>query len=122
MDFAALSARNRFRHLHRFAGSLQDCACFGEENLPSFGEPHGFRAVVEERNPKFIFEVTNLPAQRWLRNVKPRGCACHVLFFSDGDEVSQVAEFHSPSSIPIEHGQPSNKVFPFRLFDATLSE
>jgi nicotinamidase-related amidase len=45
--------------------------------------------------------------------VKPRGSACHVLFFSDGDEVSQVAEFHSPSSISVWHGEPRDKVFPF---------
>ena len=30
----------------------------------------------------FLFEVANLPAHRRLRNVEPRGCARHVLFFS----------------------------------------
>src|SRR6185503_3567176 len=44
--------------------------------------------------------------------MQPRGGARHVLFFSNGDEVSQVAEFHSPSSISPWHGEPSDKVFP----------
>jgi hypothetical protein len=73
---------------------LHHRAGFREKDAPGFGEPHGFRAVVEKRNAQFIFEVANLPAQRRLRNVKPRGGARHVLFFSDGDEVSQVTEFH----------------------------
>jgi hypothetical protein len=60
--------------------------------------------VLEKRNPELIFEVANLSAQRRLRNVKPRRARCHVLFFSDGDEVSQVAEFHSEFSIPLWHG------------------
>jgi len=34
-----------------------------------------------------------------------------VLFFSDGDEVSQVAEFLSPSSLPFWPGEPSYKNF-----------
>ena len=68
--------------------------------------------MVEQRNAQFIFEIANLSAQRRLRNVKARGGAGHVLFFSDGDEVSQVAEFHSPSSISLWHGEPSDKVFP----------
>jgi len=60
---------------------------------------------------RLIFEVANLPAQRRLRNVQPRGCACHILLFSDGDEVPQVAEFHSLSSLLPWSGEPSCKSF-----------
>ena len=104
VDFATLSVRNRFHHLHRFTGSLHNRAGFREKDFPSFGEPHGLRAMVEKRNAQLVFEVANLPAQRRLRNMKPRGCTRHVLLFSDGDEVSQVAEFHSESSILDWHG------------------
>ena len=45
---------------------------------------------------EFIFEVTNLPAQRRLRNVQPRGGPCHILFLGDGHEVTKVSEFHMP--------------------------
>src|SRR5438552_2371358 len=45
MDFAAVSSRDRFHHLHRFVGSLQNSASFVEKNFPSFGEPHGFRGL-----------------------------------------------------------------------------
>jgi len=57
----------------------------------------------------FIFEVANLPAQRRLRNLQPRGSTRHVLFFDDSDEVSQVAEFHSPFSLPFRPCEPSRK-------------
>src|SRR5436190_2024426 len=104
MDFATLSVRNRFDHLHRFVCSLHNRARFDEKNFPSFSESHGFRAMVEKRDAQLIFEVANLPTQRRLRNMKPRSGTCHVLFFSDGDEVSQVAEFHAESSILDWHG------------------
>src|SRR5437762_1839020 len=95
MDFATLSIRDRFRHLHRFVGSLQNGPGFVEKDFPSFGEPHRFRAVVEERNAKFIFEIADLPAQWWLRDVQSGRRARNALFFSDGDEVAQMAEFHT---------------------------
>jgi hypothetical protein len=41
----------------------------------------------------------------------PPSLMCHVLYFGDGDEASQVAEFHSLTSIPAQHGEPSDKVF-----------
>lgn len=56
--------------------------------------------MVEQRHAKFLFEVPNLSAQRRLGKAQPSGRAGHVLFFSNGDEVSQVAEFHSSASLP----------------------
>ncbi len=95
MDFATLSVCHRLRHLQSVLNPPQRSAGFSQKNATGLGEPHGLRAVVEQRHAQFIFEVANLPAQWWLRNAKPRGCACHVLFFSDGDEIAQVAQFHS---------------------------
>jgi hypothetical protein len=95
MDFAALSTGNGFYGLDRFVGSLHHGAGFREEDAPGFSKPHGSGAVVEQGNAKLLLDVADLAAQGRLRNVKTRRRPCHVLFFSDGDEISQVAEFHS---------------------------
>jgi hypothetical protein len=38
--------------------------------------------------------------------------AGYILFFSDGDEVTEMAQFHTPASIPIGYAQARNLVFP----------
>ena len=50
VDFAALPARHGFHRLHCFVGPLHHRAGFREKDFPSFGEPHGLRAMVEKRN------------------------------------------------------------------------
>jgi len=62
VDFPALPARHGFHRLHRFVRPLHHRAGFREKGAPGFGEPDGFRAVIEKRHAKFIFDVANLPA------------------------------------------------------------
>src|SRR6266576_2270055 len=96
MYFAALSAGHSLDRLHRLGHSLQDGPSLVKKNPARFSEPHGFGAMVEERNAELILEVANLPAQRRLRNVQPRGSPSHILFLGDGHEVTKVSEFHMP--------------------------
>jgi hypothetical protein len=95
MNFTAFAAGDGFHHLHRLASALQNSTRLVEKDPTSIRESDRFCAMAEKRDAELIFEVANLPAQRGLRNVKPRGCTSHVLLFSDRDEVSQVAQFHS---------------------------
>jgi len=117
VNFAAPAARHGFHRLHCFVRPLHYRAGFREKDPPDFGKPHGFGAVLKQCHAQFVFEVADLPAQRRLRNVKPRGRAGHVLFLGNGDEVSQVAQFHARLSISGGDGQERSKVFswPSRL-------
>jgi hypothetical protein len=83
VNFAELPAGDSFDCLYRFIHPLHCRAGFHEKNAAGFSEPDGFRAVVDKRDAEFIFEVTNLPAQRRLRNVKPRCCTRDAFFFGD---------------------------------------
>ena len=56
-------------------------------------------------------EIANLSAQWRLRYVKPRRRARHVLFFGDGDEVAQMAEFHSHPAYPLGMVSQATKYF-----------
>ena len=109
MDFSALATRNGFYRLHRFIRALHHSTGLREKDAARFCKPHGFSAVVEKCNAKFIFEIPNLSTQRRLRDVQARGGARHVLFFSDGDEVSQVTEFHLVVRLAFWIGEPSGK-------------
>jgi len=101
VDFAALSVGYCLRHLHRLVDPLQCSAGFSPEHTPGLGEPHGLCAVVEQRDTEFNFQIADLPAQRRLRNMKPRRRARHILFLSDDDKVAQATEFHSYRAYPL---------------------
>jgi hypothetical protein len=103
MNFASLSAGDGFEGLHGFIGALEDGPGFDEKNTPRFGEAEGLGFVFEECDAEFILEIADLAAKRGLGNVQAGGGARDVLFFGNGDEISQVAEFHW-ASIPVEHG------------------
>jgi hypothetical protein len=88
MNFAAFAAGDNFHHLNRLVNAFHNSARFVKKDVASFRESDRFCAMLEKGNAEFIFEVANLPAQWGLRNVKPRGCARHVLLFSDRDEIA----------------------------------
>src|ERR1700692_668071 len=95
MNFAAFAVGDSFHHLYRLVSAFHNSARFVKKDVASFRESDRFCPMLEKGNAEFIFEVANLPAQWRLRNVKPRGCARHILSFSDGDEIAQVAQLHA---------------------------
>ena len=60
---------------------------------------------------EFVFQIPDLPAQGRLRYVKPRRRARHVLFFRDGNEVAQMAEFHSKQAYALGMVSQATKYF-----------
>jgi hypothetical protein len=110
VDLAGQTVRHGFGRLHRFVRPSQDGLRFDEKDASGIGEAKRFGAVVEERDTEFVFKRADLPAQGRLRNMEARRRSRDVLFFSDSNEVSQVAEFHEPT-ISFEHAQPTEKVF-----------
>lgn len=52
-----------------------------EKHFARLRETQGLRPVMKQCDAQFLFEVADLPAERWLRNVEPRRRARDVLFF-----------------------------------------
>jgi hypothetical protein len=58
------------------------------------GKQHPALAPVEKPDPQFFLQLTNLIAERGLRNVHSLGGPSKVEFFGDGDKVTKVSQFH----------------------------
>src|SRR5258706_9410799 len=90
----SLAERDGPDQVDRLVGALEDTTRLGEEGFARFREAHAVGAAVEEVHTELSLQVANLPAQGWLRNVETRRRSRDVLFFSDGDEITKVAELH----------------------------
>ncbi|GAA0548600.1 hypothetical protein GCM10009533_54070 [Saccharopolyspora spinosporotrichia] len=58
-----------------------------QQRLAGSREPDSPGVALEERHPEIAFEQPDLPAQRRLRHVQPRGRAAEVQFFRDSNET-----------------------------------
>jgi hypothetical protein len=52
---------------------------------------------MQKRYPEFIFQVTNLTAQRRLSQMQARSRSREVFFFGDSYKVAHVAQLHKRS-------------------------
>jgi hypothetical protein len=83
----------RFRGV---SGLYHQLASFLEEDPPSFGQFHVPLIASEKNYPQILFQLTDLPAQGWLRNVQLLSGLAEVEVFRNGDEVPDVTQFHGP--------------------------
>ena len=84
------------------ARRLGECeARFGEKRAPRRGELHAASDALEQRRADLALEVADLTGERRLRDVEPRGSAAEVELFGDGNEVPEVAEFHTRKVSPL---------------------
>src|ERR1039458_2646792 len=68
---------------------------FLEENASRVGELDVPLSPVEELGTELLFSVANLPAERRLRNVKLLGGFAEVKRIRNGDEVTDMTQFHA---------------------------
>ena len=59
------------------------------------GQLHAAGLSAEQLNIQFLLQTADLHAQRGLLDPQPLRSTGHVLFFSNGNEVAQVPEFHT---------------------------
>ena len=120
MNFAAVSAGDSLCHFHGIIRALQNRAGFGQKNATDLSQPHSLGAVFKKRNSQFILQVSDLPAQGRLGHVQPRRRAGHVLFFGNGDEISQMSEFHSRGAYPFGMVSQAPRYLAIRLKNAKV--
>ena len=76
-------------------GVQQNGAGFGEKDFSGFRQPQGFGAAFKQLKTDFVFEIADLPAQARLRDVQLQRGTRNILLLGDGDEITEVAQFHS---------------------------
>ena len=74
--------------------ALKNSARFSYKLFPRIGKIYETRGAFEQWNTKFVLQVSNLPAQGWLRHVHLGGRLREVQHFSDSKKVTQMPEFH----------------------------
>ncbi len=65
------------------------------EDLALRQEAHSARGPHKEGASELVLQVSDLPAERWLRNMKAAGSSPHVSFLGDGDEIAELSEAHA---------------------------
>jgi hypothetical protein len=87
-------ARGRPRDLRL----LQDAPGLVEERGSRRGQGHAALRAVEEPHAKLLLELAHLLADGRLRDVQALCRAAEVQLLRDGNEVSEVSEFHGGHS------------------------
>jgi hypothetical protein len=104
---AELAARRPPRPVTRALGLCERAATFLAEDATRVGEPDAARRAEQERDADFALERADLPAERRLRHLQPRGGAAEVQFVRDREKVTHVAKLHRDafaSRIPVAAG------------------
>jgi hypothetical protein len=67
-----------------------------EKRAARFGQFHAALVAHKEGDAEILFQLTDLTTQRRLRDVQLLSSLREVEVFRDGDEVSNVTQFHGP--------------------------
>jgi hypothetical protein len=74
----------------RVTGLHHKLSCFIQKHVSGFCELHAPLVAYEKRNPEVFFELADLPAQRWLRDMQLSRRLAEVQVFSDRQKVANV--------------------------------
>ncbi len=102
-DLMPLAVCDGFSESYSVVHPLQCRAGFRKEDLAGFSETYRPCGALEKRDTHFGFQVTDLPAQRRLRNVESLSGSTHVLFLCNRHEITQMPEFHPKFTIPVRY-------------------
>ena len=94
VDFPAVPGGESAGHTLCLLRARQNGFRLGKKHAALTGKVEGLCRAIEKRQPELVFEVSDLAAQRRLRNMQALGRAGDVFLFRDGDEIAQVPELH----------------------------
>ena len=75
---------------------IENDACPIEKGDAGVGQLHAARLAAEQLHLELLLQCADLHAQRRLLDAQAFRGPGHVLFFSDGNEIAEVAQFHMP--------------------------
>ena len=93
-DLMLSAVRDGFGKSYGVVHPLQCSTGLQKEDMAGFGETYRLCAAPEKRDTHFCFQVTDLAAQRRLRNMESLSRSTHVFFLSNRYEITQMPEFH----------------------------
>jgi len=91
---AALDLADPLGHRGQLGGLGQQLAGMRVEEAAGLGELERPAAALEQQHPQVILQLLDLPGQRRLGDVQALGRAREVQLLGDGNEVTQVTQFH----------------------------
>jgi hypothetical protein len=89
-----LAARHTLGALGRLVQLLKNSPRLIKEQSTGRTDLHTATEPIEQLETDLTFEVLNLSRERRLRHAQALRSPAEVLFFADGDEVSEMAQFH----------------------------
>ena len=111
MEFLTTSRSHGAGRLHGCFYPLQHGARFAKEHATRFRQAHRFGTSLKEWEAKLLFQIADLPAQTWLRDVQLQSSPGDVFRLGHGDEVTKMAEFHASASMLRSYAEARNLVF-----------
>jgi hypothetical protein len=54
---------------------------------------------LKQPDRDFVFKITNLPTDSWLRNVQSQSCARNIFLFGRCHEVPEMTKFHASCEV-----------------------
>jgi hypothetical protein len=78
----------------RVLDPAEDVLHLAQEDAAGIREQDVVAAAVEQRHVHLGLELADLLTERRLRRAQPAGGTCEVQFLGDGDEVTEMPQFH----------------------------
>jgi hypothetical protein len=85
----------RFRASNCFLGMPQQRPRFFKEFSTGNGQAECLGTPLKQPDRDFVFKITNLPTDSWLRNVQSQSCARNIFLFGGCHEVPEMTKFHA---------------------------
>jgi hypothetical protein len=89
-----LAARDARGARSRFVYLLQDTPRISQEEQSGCTQPHAARETFEQLETEFPLQVLNLAGKGGLCHAQPACCTPVMLLVPDGQEISQMPQFH----------------------------
>ena len=96
-----------------------------EQQPAGFGERDRTAVPDQKLRPQLLFQFTDLPAERWLRDVQAFGRAGKIPLGRDGNEIAQVSDVQvsylvSIISDPISLSFPENQEISIEQYQISM--
>ena len=84
---------------YRLADQGQDVGRLGHQGVPRLGQFHALAGALEELGAEFVLQLLDLPGQGRLGDVQAGRGAAEIELLGQGEEVSQVPQFHASALV-----------------------
>jgi hypothetical protein len=95
VELSDSSLNPRFRPSNRFLGMPKHGPRFFKKFSTGNCQAERPGTPLKQPDRDFVFKITNLPTDSWLRNVQSQSCARNIFLFGGCHEVPEMTKFHA---------------------------